>query len=271
MFTRMLRSAAVCLWLPLPVLAAPVEIEIDPADSELEVILLLLGVGDSDTSPLAGTVVIDLDGTPPTGQLTILDVHLRATEKIEHSLTFGLPGVLTQSTDGLEINAAEPGMPSAPAVFDGAMFDILHLDVELAGTGSHDASGLVCTVLQGEGINCEGTTNLAALGDVVVPDIRGVLAVEGEEVTVTLFFDVEVPYEGLGSLVLSGRAAGVGTLPDLKCAGDCDGSGEVDFNDLVAMLFEFGPGQDAACDPDATGEVDFNDLVSALFLFGPCS
>ncbi len=54
------------------------------------------------------------------------------------------------------------------------------------------------------------------------------------------------------------------------CAGDCDLNGEVDFNDLVAMLFEFGESDGSACDADASGTVDFNDLVSALFLFGAC-
>ncbi|MEQ9616559.1 MAG: VCBS repeat-containing protein [Phycisphaerales bacterium] len=55
------------------------------------------------------------------------------------------------------------------------------------------------------------------------------------------------------------------------CLGDCDGSGTVDFNDLVSMLFEFGtPVSNPGCDADETGNVDFNDLVTALFLFGPC-
>ncbi|MEQ9616424.1 MAG: VCBS repeat-containing protein [Phycisphaerales bacterium] len=57
----------------------------------------------------------------------------------------------------------------------------------------------------------------------------------------------------------------------LPCPGDCDNSRTVDFNDLVAMLFEFGnPDPSDACDADATGAVDFNDLVTALFLFGAC-
>ncbi|CAE7229328.1 bsn, partial [Symbiodinium necroappetens] len=40
-----------------------------------------------------------------------------------------------------------------------------------------------------------------------------------------------------------------GTVGVLVCDGDCDGSGVVDFNDLVSMLFEFGPGT-GACDAD---------------------
>jgi len=55
------------------------------------------------------------------------------------------------------------------------------------------------------------------------------------------------------------------------CPGDCELSGEVDFNDLVAMLFEFGNADDGACDADQNGTIDFGDLVAGLFLFGPCS
>ncbi|CAE7549753.1 unnamed protein product [Symbiodinium necroappetens] len=60
------------------------------------------------------------------------------------------------------------------------------------------------------------------------------------------------------------------TPSDLPCPGDCDGNGIVDFNDLVTMLFNFGPGTSPECDPDGSGTVDFNDLVTTLFLFGPC-
>lgn len=56
-----------------------------------------------------------------------------------------------------------------------------------------------------------------------------------------------------------------------ECAGDCDGSGVVDFNDLVSMLFGFSdPDPGVGCDVDGSGSVDFNDLAGALFLFGPC-
>lgn len=54
------------------------------------------------------------------------------------------------------------------------------------------------------------------------------------------------------------------------CPGDCDGSGVVNFNDLVAMLFEFGSDTGDACDADGSGAVNFNDLAASLFLFGPC-
>ena len=58
---------------------------------------------------------------------------------------------------------------------------------------------------------------------------------------------------------------------DAPCAGDCDGSGDVSFGDLVAMLAEFGTdGTNPGCDADGSGTVSFGDLVATLGLFGPC-
>jgi len=55
------------------------------------------------------------------------------------------------------------------------------------------------------------------------------------------------------------------------CLGNCqDLNNNVDFNDLVAMLFQFGNNPGNGCDADRNGTVDFNDMVMALFLFGPC-
>jgi len=61
-----------------------------------------------------------------------------------------------------------------------------------------------------------------------------------------------------------------GPMGAALCVGDCDDSGSVDFNDLVAMLFEFGNSDAGQCNADQTGRIDFNDLITALFLFGPC-
>lgn len=55
------------------------------------------------------------------------------------------------------------------------------------------------------------------------------------------------------------------------CAGDCDGNGSVNFNDLTSMLFAFGnTGDNPGCDANGDGSVNFNDLTAALFLFGDC-
>jgi len=87
------------------------------------------------------------------------------------------------------------------------------------------------------------------------------------------------------SVAISGTTAIVGAVGDADngtdsgsayifgsvCLGDCDGSGTVDFNDLTAMQFVYGPANPGdPCDADESGTIDFNDLVEALFFFGPC-
>jgi len=53
------------------------------------------------------------------------------------------------------------------------------------------------------------------------------------------------------------------------CPADCDGSGVVDFNDMVCTLFLLG-NTDGVGDLDGSGVVDFNDIVLILFEFGVC-
>jgi len=56
------------------------------------------------------------------------------------------------------------------------------------------------------------------------------------------------------------------------CLGDCDRDGDVDFDDLACIQFNYGPVTPAIVpsDCDVSGTIDFNDLVSALFEFGLC-
>lgn len=54
-----------------------------------------------------------------------------------------------------------------------------------------------------------------------------------------------------------------------ECPGDCDQSGAVDFNDLLAIIFTLGS-DESECDTNSDGTVTFDDVRGALFRFGPC-
>ncbi|MHC4810726.1 MAG: DNRLRE domain-containing protein [Planctomycetota bacterium] len=54
------------------------------------------------------------------------------------------------------------------------------------------------------------------------------------------------------------------------CGGDLDGSGQVDFGDLLAVLSAFGPCGGCAEDLDGSGAADFGDLLLLLANFGGC-
>lgn len=57
------------------------------------------------------------------------------------------------------------------------------------------------------------------------------------------------------------------------CLGDADGSGEVGFGDVIAVLAAWGgcpAGEPCPADFDASGEVSFPDLLTVLSNWGPC-
>ncbi|MFK7960232.1 MAG: hypothetical protein AB8G96_06870 [Phycisphaerales bacterium] len=63
-------------------------------------------------------------------------------------------------------------------------------------------------------------------------------------------------------------AGGAATLP--ACPNDVDGSGVVDFVDLLSVLSNFGVCPGCPADVDGNGVVDFVDILNVLGDFGPC-
>ncbi len=88
---------------------------------------------------------------------------------------------------------------------------------------------------------------------------------------------VEVTLPGSGNGVITGYGFELTpdtpvTIPD-PCPADVDGSGTVDFDDLLGLLGAFGECPfNAPCpaDVDANHVVDFDDLLGLLSSWGPC-
>jgi len=255
--------------------AQQVEIQFDETISTVVVDLTISGTTDSDTSPLVGSIMIDVEDFDLPVQFTLLDLNLLATETIDHNISFGFLGSFMQSSTDVSVNYATPGTPSLPAVVTGTDYTLASLDAVLGGTGDFVATGLVCTLLQGQGLPCMGKVPLAGAESITAQSITGTLSIENGMITVSMNITLSMPFDpmdpGAGSFDVVAFAGGSAPLPVAACAGDCDDSGAVDFNDLVAMLFQFGGnGGGVGCDADDSGSVDFNDLVATLFLFGPC-
>ncbi len=62
---------------------------------------------------------------------------------------------------------------------------------------------------------------------------------------------------------------GDGILDECQCVGDVDGSGMVDFGDILAILAAWG-NMGGPEDLDGSGVVDFGDLLIVLAAWGPC-
>jgi Ca2+-binding EF-hand superfamily protein len=54
------------------------------------------------------------------------------------------------------------------------------------------------------------------------------------------------------------------------CPTDIDGSGLIDFGDLLAVLSAWGPCTDCPADLDGNGAVGFEDLLTVLSEWGAC-
>ena len=74
--------------------------------------------------------------------------------------------------------------------------------------------------------------------------------------------------------VVGGQYSGDGTVCENACETNCpedlDGSGEVDFGDLIQLLSAFGPCVGCIEDLDNSNEVNFSDLLSLLSVWGKC-
>jgi len=254
--------------------AQQIEVPFDQSLSSIEVTLTISGASDTDSSPVIGSVVLDIEDLENPVQLVVLDLDVNATESIDHSISFGFLGGFTQSSTGVGVGYDMPGSPSLPASIVGGAFVLPSLDVFFSGMGTYNATGLVCSLLQDQGFLCNDMFDFGAGGVAQAQDVAGTFAIADGQVFVSIDLDLSLPFDpkdpSLGQIEIVGTVMGSAMLPVLACPGDCDGSGTVDFNDLVAMLFEFGNTTEIGCNADGSGTVDFNDLVAALFVFGPC-
>jgi len=58
--------------------------------------------------------------------------------------------------------------------------------------------------------------------------------------------------------------------PTTSCRADVNGDGQVNFDDLLAVLAAWGPCSCCPEDIDAYGVVAFDDLLAVLSAWGPC-
>ena len=73
-----------------------------------------------------------------------------------------------------------------------------------------------------------------------------------------------------GTWTLSGGFWAGGAVSVPPCPEDLDGSGAVDFGDVLAVLSTFGACPGCPEDLDGNDTVDFADLLVVLSTFGPC-
>ena len=259
------------------------DLTVDAGQSSLSVEVSAVGVSDSDSTPLSGTVSLELDSyAAPTG-VSVDDFALNATNSLSFNFSLGFLGSASLTISGISASYAA-AMPTAVAPVDGGgAFTIVGVPIALTGSGTASASGLFSAL--------DGTTvNLADFGT-FSGDLGGTVQVVGSDV------NLSVVLSGTGEQVVSGititstadlTLVASGPVPMVACPGDIaddfgllGADGMVSFGDFLALLGLVGPcpGGTPGCTgdiaddfglPGGDGMVSFGDFLALLGLVGPC-
>lgn len=240
--------------------ATPIRIPVDVAQSNLTVELCLQGTCDSDTSPTSGYWLVKL--APPTAPTSVqfYDFRYTLTEPIDLLISFGFLGRFTATGNNLEFFYATPLVPLAPAAVSGGSFADPSVPTQGSGTINYQATGIVCTLLQGQvpPIPCTDAIDLSQEPPNAGP-VNGTVSVSPARV-VTFVTNVNnsAPIDpanpGLGTLTTTGTARGSVAIP-LRGDANLDGSvNALDVQQFVTVLLD-----PASATWQARFAVDMND------------
>ncbi|QDV90431.1 hypothetical protein RAS2_15100 [Phycisphaerae bacterium RAS2] len=224
-------AAAVCLGLPSAALATPVQFTVNPGLSNVNVQLCIQGSCDSDPSSVSGFMSAKTLPVPAPAEVTLYDYQFTLNDQIDLFISFSIFGNFTGTGQNINLLYATPGVPQPPATVLGNAFSIPGVPTNQTGTFTYNATGIVCTLLQGQvpPIPCNGAVNLADQGT-QSGDLSGTLAVVGRTVTLTSNPNVSVPLDpanpSLGSLTVTGTIVASATIPlrgDVNLSGGVNG------------------------------------------------
>lgn len=251
--------------------AVPLTFTIDPAQSSIDAELTVQGSSDSDSSGMSGTLLIDIDTPVEPMNAALLDANFAVDETLDFAISFGFLGGITAQAEMLALAYATPGTPIGPVPIVDGELTLPKAPFDLAGNVSYNASGLICSVIQGQGFLCTDSIDLAAQPAFFADSVAFTITViEGQlrlDASISGSAPVNSDAPELGSLAIDADIVAFADLPMMTaCPTDFDGSGATDLADLNTILAAFG--SSAAGDTDNDGDTDLQDLNAVLAAFG---
>lgn len=250
-----------------------ITLTIDPSLSEVTVDLCVLDGCDTDSSPVAGAIVIDVDPPVDPTAVTLFDYTFMLTQTLVFHIGNAF-GAVDSTVVGGTLQYPTPGVPLGPTPIDDAGgFTFFNVPTVAGGTTSYNATGLFCVAFIGQGLPCDGQFDLAALGVQSVDMMSGTLSIANNEVTLMMDAAGTVPLlPGVVDLSFVANIVATGTIQAVP--GDSDGDGDVDVFDFDALLgCVSGPDEPlspevcAVFDFDGDGDVDFGDAGAFQIAF----
>ncbi len=244
-------------------------VPINPAQSSLTATLTLQGRSDADTSPVTGTLRLNLATVNSPTQVTGLDFDIQVVEPLDFFINYGFGSTFTSTVTGLRILYATPGTPIGPVPVVMGAFSLIGAPANRQGMLTYTGTGLVCLALTNAGLPCTGAEDLSTQPAQPIDFIGTVSVGAGRLVTVVSVFDRTTPLDpanpSLGTLRVQGTIRGSVVVPVI--AGDANGDCVVDFADITSVLSNYG-GAGPSGDANSSGAVDFADITSVLSNWG---
>ncbi|HVZ92999.1 MAG TPA: hypothetical protein VG797_00670, partial [Phycisphaerales bacterium] len=137
-----------------------------------------------------------------------------------------------------------PGAVLGPnALGAGGAFSFPGVTANLFGSLTYNATGLVCTALQGSGLPCSATRDLSENNPVTFDNVAGTVTSASRVVTLVSNIDQTTPLDpsnpSLGTVRIFGTIRGSVSVP-VPCAGDANSDGAVGLADIAVIIQGWG-------------------------------
>ncbi len=270
--THRLAPVAIVAALAGSAFAQSTTITVDGSQSQMDLTLTLVtALGsdtDTDSSPISGTLEIELDDYAVPTSMIIHDFDLTLDNDLAFNFTFFLSNIDASATS-LGASYATPVTPAGPVPVVADLFSFASVSTALSG--SVTAVGNVFGVG-----DINENIDLASQGVFDAP-ADGMITSDGTTVTldggVITFSGSSEVIPGLATMDVLGTVTFVASGPAPAPAG-CNAADlaepfdTLDFSDVVAFLTAFGSMDPAADLAPPAGVFDFSDVVAFLGAFG---
>lgn len=250
-----------------PAWGTPTVLTVNPAQSSVSVQLCMTVTNqqcDTDTSPVTGNMVVDLNCLTNPTMLTLHDFDFSLSNTLNLNLNWGtFVGRFDAVASNLAFHYDIPGTPQPPTPINANAFAYAGVPANATGSMSYNATILVCVGLTSAGLPCNDSIDLSTLALAPVA-FNGTVTVTGRTVLAILTINSTSPIDPnnptLGTLAVTGtiRASGVVPLPSVA--------------NFIGVLMGTVAQQDLICESDmnADGVVNGRDIQPyVLALAGP--
>ena len=214
---------------------------VDPIQSEVSLtatLQILAGSRtDSDASPIAGVIRIELDSYASPTAITVNSFELLTLESIEFLFNYSFLGSITATLPMLAVSSPLGALPATGTVLPDGSFTVENVPAEAAGIVTIGGTGIVGAPFTGT------TVDLATLEQTPVT-ITGSVNIQSGTITLNSI----LPLDGTATdpttgtvITLAGQSTLVaaGDVPEPDCPADTNGDGVLSPADFSAWIAAF--------------------------------